>query len=439
MKARYQYRVYPTAEQKTKLAQLFGCVRVVWNDALAHCIEQHKSGEKKPSNSQLQKQFITQAKKTLEREWLKEVSNIPLQQSLNDLAQAYKNFLGARSLGRETRPGSHRFFKSCKGERQGKQVRPPKFKKRSAKQSARFRIGGFKLNGEQISLSKIGKLKIVWSRSLPSCPSSVTVIKDAANRYFLSFVVEVNPKRLPFSPNCVGIDLGIKTFAVLSSKEKIEAPKPLKHRIKRLRKLNRNLSRKQKGSNRYEKARVRKAKLYARMKDTRKDFLHKLSTLRLRSGLTVSGVEPSTRIISENQVIVLEDLNVSGMLTNRKLSKAISDLGWRQFRTFLEGKAEKYGRDFQVISRWEPTTQKCSGCGFKGGKLDLSVREWTCLNCESVHDRDENAAINILVAGGHSETLNGRGEQRKTLLKEAAINEASTRLDHPVELSIFDV
>jgi len=175
---------------------------------------------------------------------------------------------------------------------------------------------------------------------LPNPPSSVTVIKDAANRYFLSFVIEVNQQLLPESPNSVGIDLGIKTFAVLSTGEKIDAPKPLKHKIKRLRKLNRNLSRKQKGSNRYERARVRKAKLYARMKDTRKDFLHKLST----------------RIIHENQVIVLEDLNVAGMVKNRKLSKAISDLGWRQFRTFIEGKAEKYGRDFRVISRWEPTT-----------------------------------------------------------------------------------
>ncbi|ERT06064.1 transposase, IS605 OrfB family [Lyngbya aestuarii BL J] len=193
---------------------------------------------------------------------------------------------------------------------------------------------------DKISLSKIGKLKIIWSKPLPNPPSSVTVIKDAANRYFLSFVIEVNQQLLPESPNSVGIDLGIKTFAVLSTGEKIDAPKPLKHKIKRLRKLNRNLSRKQKGSNRYERARVRKAKLYARMKDTRKDFLHKLST----------------RIIHENQVIVLEDLNVAGMVKNRKLSKAISDLGWRQFRTFIEGKAEKYGRDFRVISRWEPTT-----------------------------------------------------------------------------------
>ena len=359
------------------------------NDAIAHCIELYKSGGKKPSNSQLQKRFITQAKKTASREWLKEVSNIPLQQSLNDLEQAYQNF-----------------FKSCQGKRKGKRVKPPKFKKRQTKQSARFRVGGFKLDGDKISLAKIGKLKIVWSRPIPSQPSSVTVIKDAANRYFLSCVVEVNQQILPESPNRVGIDLGIKTFAVLSSGEKIDAPKPLKRKIKRLRKLNRNLSRKIKGSNRYQKARVRKAKLYARMRDTRKDFLHKLSTqiINENSVLVLGTCVRARKHRPEGQVIVLEDLNVLGMLRNRKLSKAISDLGWRQFRAFLEGKAEKYAREFRVISRWEPTIQKCHECGFVGGKLDLQVRQWTCLNCETVHDRDENAAKNILVAGGHTPT-----------------------------------
>ncbi len=406
MKARYQYRIYPTAQQQTKLAKLFGCCRVVWNDTLAHCIEMYKTGQKKPSNAQLQKQFITQAKKTASREWLSEVSNIPLQQSLNDLEQAYQNF-----------------FQSCKGTRKGRKVRPPKFKKRNAKQSAKFRVGGFKLDGDKIYLAKIGNLKIIWSRPLPSSPTSITVIKDAAKRYFLSFVVEVNQQRLPESPNSIGIDLGIKTFATLSNGEKIDAPKPLKKRIKRLRKLNRNLSRKQKGSKRYERARVRKAKLTAQMKDTRKDFLHKLST----------------RIIIENPVIVLEDLNVSGMIKNRKLSKAISDLGWRQFRTLLERKAEKYGREFRVISRWEPTTQKCSCCGFQGGKLDLSIREWTCLNCGAVHDRDGNAAVNILIAGGLSEILNGRGGRRKTSVMEAAARETSTHPENPVQLSIFDI
>ncbi|WP_287290041.1 RNA-guided endonuclease TnpB family protein, partial [Okeania sp. SIO2B9] len=256
----------------------------------------------------------------------------------------------------------------------------------------------------KVYLAKIGKLKVAWSRKLPSEPSSVTVIKDSANRYFLSFVVEIQPETLPKTDNSVGIDLGIKTFATLSNGQKIDAPKPLKKRINKYRKLSKSLSKKTKGSKRYEKARLRVAKFHAKLKDTRTDFLHKLST----------------KIISENQTIVLEDLNVSGMVKNRKLSRAISDLGWRTFRTFLEGKAEKYGRDFQVISRWEPTSQTCSSCGFKGGKLDLQVREWECLNCGAKHDRDENAAINILVAGGHSETKNGRGGKRQTSVKVAA-------------------
>ena len=227
----------------------------------------------------------------------------------------------------------------------------------------------------------------------------------------MSFVVEIQPEILPQTDNSVGIDLGISTFATLSDGTKVDAPKPLKKRIKKLRKLTKSLSHKTQGSKRYEKARARVAKFHAKLKDTRTDFLHKLST----------------EIINENQVIVLEDLNVSGMLKNRKLSRAISDLGWRQFRTFLEGKAEKYGRDFRVISRWEPTSQVCSCCGFKGGKLDLQVREWECLNCGAKHDRDENAAINILVAGGQSETKNGRGGKCKTTVKAAAACETSIR------------
>ena len=341
MKARFKYRIYPTPGQKSRLAKLFGCVRVVWNDSLACCQEMYQLGEKKPSNSELQKLFITQAKKTEDREWLSEVSNIPLQQSLNDLNQAYQNF-----------------FNSTKGERKGRPIKPPKFKTKKSKQTARFRKGGFKVGQQKVYLTKVGKLKIVWSKKLPSEPSSVTVIKDSANRYFLSFLVETCAKILPQTDNSVGIDLGIKTFATFSDGTKVDAPRPLKKRIKKYRKLSKSLSKKTRGSKRYEKARLRLAKFHAKLKDTRTDFLHKLST----------------EIIRENQTIILEDLNVSGMVKNRKLSRAISDLGWRQFRTFLEGKAEKYGRDFRVINRWEPTSQKCSCCGFKGGKLDLSIR-----------------------------------------------------------------
>ncbi|PSO49796.1 MAG: transposase [Cyanobacteria bacterium SW_9_44_58] len=393
MKARYRYRIYPTPSQKVSLAKLFGCTRAVWNDALAYCIEQYRAGNKKPKNGELQKTFVTQAKKTFDRHWLKEVSNIPLQQSLNDLEQAYQNF-----------------FKSCKGERKGEPVKPLRFKKRKHKQSARFRKGRFQVNERTVYLAKIGKLKIVWSRPLPCEPSSVTVIKDSAGRYFLSFIVEVEHEPLKVNDQSVGVDLGISTFATLSTGEKIDTPKPLKRRINRLRKLDKQLSNKSKGSNRYERARKRRAKLHAKLADTRTDFLHKLST----------------RLISENQTIVLEDLNVSGMVRNRRLSRAISDLGWRQFRTLCEGKLEKYGRDFRVINRWEPSSQKCSCCGFKGGKLDLSVREWKCINCGASHDRDVNAAKNI-VAGGQSETQNGRGDHVSLSQKRAMVDETSTR------------
>ncbi|NER45514.1 MAG: helix-turn-helix domain-containing protein [Symploca sp. SIO1A3] len=170
MKAGYRYRIYPTSGQQMALAQLFGCVRVVWNDALAFCIAQFQSGEKKPKNTELQKKFITQAKTQNKRSWLGKVSCVPLQQSLNDLEQAYQNF-----------------FKSCKGQRKGKPVKPPRFKKRHAKQSARFTQRGFRLRGNCLHIAKIGKIKIAWSRSLPEPPTSVTIIKDAAGRYFASF------------------------------------------------------------------------------------------------------------------------------------------------------------------------------------------------------------------------------------------------------------
>jgi putative transposase len=364
MKARYQYRFYPTDQQQQSLSQLFGCVRVVWNDALAIC----KQSEKLPSNNDLQKLVITQAKKTVERRWLSEVSNIPLQQSVADLGIAYKNF-----------------FDSLKGKRKGKKVSRPKFKKKTNQQSARFRIGGFSFQGEQVYLTKIGNVSPIWSRELPSAPSSVTVIKDCANRYFLSFVVEIEPVSIDTKNQSIGIDLGIKTFAVMSDGTKAESPK---YSIfdRKIRKLQKKLARQLKESKRRSVTRIRIAKLHNQIADTRKDFLHKLST----------------KIVSENQTIILEDLNVSGMVKNRKLSRAISLQGWREFRTLCEGKSEKLNRVFHVINRWEPTSQKCSDCGFRWGKLDLKVRSVKCLNCGAEHDRDENAAKNINKVGiGH--------------------------------------
>ncbi|GAB1543117.1 hypothetical protein NUACC21_57910 [Scytonema sp. NUACC21] len=257
MKARYQYRFYPTDQQQQSLAQLFGCVRVVWNDALAIC----KQSEKLPSNSYLQKLVITQAKKTEERAWLSGVSNIPLQQSVVDLGVAYKNF-----------------FDSLKGKRKGKKVCSPKFKRKSARQSARFRIGGFSIKGSEVYLAKIGNVKPIWSRSLPSSPSSVTVIKDCANRYFLSFVVEIEPIQSNAKNQSIGIDLGVKTFAVMSNGETALSPNYSK-KDRKIRKLQRQLARQQKGSKRRERTRLRIAKKHNQIADTRKDFLHKLSVI----------------------------------------------------------------------------------------------------------------------------------------------------------------
>ena len=387
MKARYQYRFYPTIQQQQSLSQLFGCVRVVYNDALALC----KQSEKLPSNNDLQKLVITQAKKTAEREWLSDVSNVPLQQSVADLGVAYKNF-----------------FDSLKGKRKGKKVGTPRFKKKTNRQSARFVKTGFSIKGNQVYFAKIGNVKPIWSRALPSSPSSVTVIKDCANRYFLSFVVEVEPVNIDAKNQSIGIDLGIKTFAVMSNGEKAQSPDYSKL-DRKIRKLQKKLARQPKDSKRRNKTRIKIAKLHNQITDTRQDFLHKLST----------------KIVNENQVIVLEDLNVSGMVKNRKLARSISLQGWRQFRTLCEGKAEKFNRDFRVISRWEPTSQICSECGYKWGKLDLKIRSVKCLNCGTEHDRDENAAKNIEKVGiGHCHDSKWAQRQSKTT-SVASVGEAS--------------
>ena len=261
---------------------MFGCVRVVYNDALAIC----KQSEKKPKSAELQKIVITQAKKTEERAWLSEVSNIPLQQSVADLETAFKNF-----------------FDSRKGKRKGRKVGYPKFKKRTNSQSARLTRGGFSVKGDEVYLAKIGIVKPIWSRELPSTPSSVTIIKDCANRYFLSFVVEVEPVQVDAKNQSIGIDLGIKAFAMMSNGEKAVSPS-YRGLDRRVRKLQRRLARQQKDSKQRNKTRIQIAKLHNQIADIRKDFLHKLST----------------KVVSENQTIVLEDLNVLGMVKNRKLS-----------------------------------------------------------------------------------------------------------------------
>jgi putative transposase len=377
MKARYQYRFYPTDQQRQGLAQLFGCVRVVWNDALALC----KQSEKLLGYNKLSA-MLTQAKKTDERKWLCEVSSVPLQQSLRYLDVAYKNFFDSRN-----------------GKRNGGKVGVPRFKKKNNSQSAKFTASAFSAKDGEVYLAKIGRVKPIWSRELPSEPISVTVIKDAAHRYFLSFVVEVEPSLTVAKNNSIGVDLGVKTFAVMSNGEKALSPNYSKH-DRKIRKLQRKLARQQKDSKKRNKTRVKIAKLHNHISDTRKDFLQKLST----------------KIVSDNQVIVLEDLNVSGIVKNRRLSRVISLQGWREFRTLCEAKSEKFNRDFRVIDRWQPTSQVCSCCGFRWGKIDLSVRSILCLSCGTEQDRDENASKNIEMVGmGHCHDLKRTGSDCKTV------------------------
>lgn len=361
MKARYQYRFYPTTGQQRELAKLFGCCRVVWNDALALC----RQAEKLPKNSDLQKQCITQAKQTPERAWLAEVSNIPLQQSIADLGVAYRNF-----------------FQSIKGKRKGAKVNPPRFKKRNNRQAARLTRGGFSLKGNKVYLAKIGQVKVRWSRALPSEPSSVTIIKDSCGRYFLSFVVEVMPKVVPFIREFIGVDLNIREH-VASNGERFKLPK-FKAMDRRIARLQRRWSRQQKGSNRREAMRLKIAKLKARKKNILKDALHKFST----------------RLVRENQVVCLEDLNVKGMVRNHCLARAISECGFGMLRSLVESKvAQHEDREVRIIDRWEPSSQVCHICRYRWGKLDLSIREIRCLQCGTVHDRDSNSSHRIEQSG----------------------------------------
>ena len=393
MKVRFNYRIYPKPSQIVPLAKAFGSARVVWNDALWLYKQAFKQQKELPKN--ISKIVTTDAKKTPERHWLKEVSSVILQQSVNDLKTAWKNY-----------------FDSKKGKRKGKDVGKPRFKKKQSRQAIRFTRNAFTVHSESVKGAKIGHIRMVVSRPLPSKPSSVTIISDCAGRYFASFVVEVSQPIPPQTSNSVGIDLGLTHFCILSSGEKVENPRLHKKMLKRIKKANRRLARAKRDSKRRERRKRKLAKLHAKVKDQRTDFLHKLTT----------------RLVRENQALAVEDLNVAGLVKNRKLSRAISDAGWAKFKTMLAAKCDKYGRDLTIVDRWFASSQICSCCGKSGGRKELDVREWECLYCNTVHDRDINAASNILRykdAGGQSESINGRGSKCKTTVV-AVCDEPST-------------
>ncbi|MFG3715033.1 RNA-guided endonuclease InsQ/TnpB family protein [Micromonospora sp. NPDC047730] len=397
MQLRYNYRIYPDAAQREALARSFGCARVVFNDGLRLRQQVREAGGKYVSDADLSKLVITQAKDTPQRAWLGEVSAVVLQQALADLNTAYRNF-----------------FASITGKRKGRTVAPPRFRSRKDnRQAIRFtKNSRFKvLDNGRLRLPKIGDVHVRWSRDLPSEPSSVTVIKDAAGRYVASFVVQTNTEEtLPPVDSEVGIDLGLTHFAVLSDGTKVAAPKFLRRAARKLKRLQQDLSRKQRGSQNRKKAVVKVARAHARVADTRRDWQHKLSI----------------RIIRDNQAVYVEDLCVTG-LGRTRLAKSVHDAGWASFTAMLEYKAARYGRVFAKVDRFAPTSQTCSACSRIDGPKPLSVRSWTC-PCGAAHDRDINAAINVLAAG-RAESLNACGAQVRPARVLAPRREAGIRPD----------
>jgi len=375
MRLRYNYRLYPAPGQRIALARAFGCARVVFNDGLRAREAAYEAGELYLTDAQLSAR-LTATKATPGRVWLNDVSAVVLQQALAELNTAYRNF-----------------FASINGTRKGRKAGKPRFRSRKDHRqairftaNARFRV----LANGKLRLPKIGDVQVRWSRPLPSEPSSVTVIKDSAGRYFASFVVEDERGPLPEEEPVIGIDLGLGLFVVLSDGRKITAPRFLRRAEKRLKRRQRKLSRKQKGSANRDKARVKVARAHARVSDSRRDFHHQLSTA----------------LIRDNQAVAVEDLAVKA-LGRTRLAKSVHDAGWSAFVAMLEYKARLYGRAFHRIGRFTPTSQTCSACGVKEGPKPLHVRAWQCRACRAWLDRDINAAVNVARAAGLAVTACG--------------------------------
>ena len=361
VKRAYRYRFYPAPAQAQELARTFGCARKVWNLALdarttAWYQRQQRVGYVQTSA------LLTEWKRSEDLAFLNEVSSVPLQQALRHLQGAFAAFWDKRA-------------------------RYPKFKSRKkSRASAEYTRSAFRYRDGHLWLAKMdAPLDIRWSRRLPEGaePSTVTVSRDAAGRWFVSLLCECPISPLPPSGTTAGIDAGLTSLVTLSTGEKITSPRHERRDRARLALAQRRLSRTTKGSENRAKARVKVARVHARITDRRRDYLHKLST----------------RLVRDNQTVVIEDLNVAGMLRNHSLARAISGAAWSDLRGMLEYKCDWYGRDLIVADRWFPSSKTCADCGHQIGALPLSIREWVCPACGVRHDRDTNAARNIRAAG----------------------------------------
>jgi putative transposase len=384
-KRAYKYRFYPTAEQQKVLAQTFGCCRFVYNWGLStRKMAYFQHGQRMYYND------LAAMLPVLKEQypWLRDASAVPLQQALRHLDRAFVNFFEG-----------HADY--------------PTWKSKRNEQSATYAANAFTWDGQTLTLAKMdAPLSIVWHRPLPNgCkPSSVTITKDSANRYFVSILLKEEIKPLPIVKKMVGLDLGIKAMVALSTGETMGNPKYFAQDEKKLAKAQRRHARKQKGSKNRAKARLKVARLHARITDRRRDYQHQLST----------------RIVHENQVICVESLAVKHMVKNHALAKAISDVGWGEFVRQLDYKARWYGRTLVKIDQWYPSSKTCHACKHVLDALSLDIREWVCPACGVAHDRDTNAALNILAEGLSVMACGGNGRPVRARARQAVADEAGS-------------
>ncbi|MER8073002.1 RNA-guided endonuclease TnpB family protein [Streptomyces sp. NPDC094034] len=390
VKRAFKYRFYPTDVQAAELSRTFGCVRKVYNMALAARTEAWMIRQERV-NYNATSAMLTAWKKTRELAFLNQVSSVPLQQCLRHLQGAFANFFAKRA-------------------------RYPRFKsRRKSRASAEYTSSAFLFRDGELTLAKMSEpLDIRWSRPLPegATPSTVTVSRDGAGRWFVSMLCD-DPTVQPLAAKdtAVGIDAGLDHLLTLSTGEKIANPRHERKDRARLAKAQRTLAKKTKGSANRARARLKVARIHARIADRRRDHLHKITT----------------RLVRENQTLVIEDLTVRNMVKNHTLARAICDAAWSEFRSLLEYKALWYGREVIVVDRWFPSPRICSTCGTLQGRMPLSVRTWTC-DCGTTHDRDVNAAKNLLAAG-RAVTACGAGvrPQRNTPGGQSAMKQEVSR------------
>ncbi|OLT14120.1 transposase [Actinomadura sp. CNU-125] len=363
MRTAYRCRAYPDPEQAALLGRTFGCVRLVWNKTLAERARADHAQGKRTSYKQTDA-VLTEWKKTQDLAFLSEVSSVPLQQALRHQHTAFTNFFAGRA-------------------------RYPRFKSRTGRQSAHFTRSAFRMKNGELWLAKTtAPFAFVWSFDDVDVagldPTMVVVAREPDGRWYLTFAIDTgDPAPVPPSGYAIGVDLGIKDFAVTSDGTRISNPRHLEKKQRNLARYQRRMARKQPGSANRRKAKIKVARTHRKVRDARQDFLHRTST----------------NLVRDADTIVIEDLAVTNMVRNRALARAISDCGWGEFRRMLEYKAERAGRTLIVIDRWFPSSKTCSHCGHRLEKLSLSARHWTCPGCRTRHDRDVNAAKNILAAG----------------------------------------